>query len=244
MKKLVLTTLATLAVAGSAMAQGTITWSINSFDYSAQTNSTQFSPLFGGGLTGSGAQGAAGGLGAYSSGAANFYVELLYQAYSGNGGAAGSGNVAQPTTLSQLAGWSDSGLGGTNSPTAAGKANTIGANNQAAVSWSPGTTDSIMLVEWSANLGSTFAAALAALQTPSSITGQAFIGTSTTGYITPNAPGVNGPAIFSGNQGNTASGIPIFSLNSQLYLVPVPEPSTIAMAAFGGLSLLALRRKK
>jgi len=246
MKKLVLTTLAALAVAGSAMAQGTVTWSINNFDYTAQTNSTQYSPLFGGGPTGSGAIGNTLGNTTLGNGS-GFYVELLYQAYSGNGGASGSGNVAQPSTLSQLAGWSDSGLGGTNSPTSAGKAAAVASNVQAPVPWANGTTDSIMVVEWSANLGTTFANALATMESPSALAAlgsSAFFGETPTGYLNPNASGVNGPTIFNNSAANTANGIEIFSLNTQLYLVPVPEPSTIAMAAFGGLSLLALRRKK
>jgi len=102
MKKLVLTSICTLAVAAGALAQGTITWSINNFDYTAQTNSTQYSPLFGGGATGSGAIGSTFGGGV--SGGPGFYVELLYQAYSGNGSTvAGGGTVASPQTLAQLA---------------------------------------------------------------------------------------------------------------------------------------------
>jgi len=245
MKKLALTSVCTLALASAALAQGTIQWNIIPTDYTAQTNSQTYSPLLGGGSTGSGAVG--GTFGSSATGGGAFYVELLYQAYSGNGGVAGSGNVAQPTTLAQLAAWTDSGYGATNNPASAGKTITINSSSQAIVPWNPGTTDSLMLVEWSANLGTTFAAALATLESPtslSSLVGQAFIGTSTTGYITPNAVGTSGAPIFSGTQGNSANGIPINGINTQLYLVPVPEPSTIAMAAFGGLSLLALRRKK
>ena len=44
---------------------------------------------------------------------------------------------------------------------------------------------------------------------------------------------------------NNVAGLPIDSLNTQLYfIIPVPEPGTMALAALGGLSLLAFRRKK
>jgi len=245
MKKLVLTSVCTLAVAGAALAQGTVNWSISPGDYSAQTNSTQYSPLLGGGAAANGAVGRT--LGAGASGGGGYYIELLTQAYTGNGSTvAGGGTVASPTTLSQLAGWSDTGLGGTNNPSS-GVAVTIGSSSQAvANNWAAGTTQSVMIVEWSANLGSTFANALAALNTPSTLaalTSNAFFGESVTGYLI-SGSGNPGVTVFAGNQGNGTSGVPIFNQNVQLYLVPVPEPSTIAMAAFGGLSLLALRRKK
>jgi len=242
MKKLVLTSICTLAVAAGALAQGTVNWSINIGDFTYQTNSTQYSPLFGAGSTGGGAIGGAGtGL---------YYFELLSQAYTGNGGTVGGGGLAaQPATVSQLAGWSDTGLGGTNN-VANGRAVTVGGSSQATPNgWVAGATNSIMIVGWSANLGSTYAAALATLQLGqagiAAATGgnNAFFGESAVGYIQAGS-GNPGPTIFAANQNNTASGVPIFSPSTQLYLLPVPEPSTIAMAAFGGLSLLALRRRK
>lgn len=242
MKKLVLTSICTVAVAAGALAQGTVNWSINPGDYSAQTNTQTYSPLTGGGSTGGGAIGRP--LGGSGTGTGAYYIELLTEAYTGNGGTvAGGGTVAQPTTFAQLAGWSDTGLGGTNSPTS-GAGVTIGGSTQAiAANWAGGTTQSVMVVEWSANLGTTFANALATMEA-GSWTGNAFFGESNTGYL---LSGTGNPGVtpFAGSQGNITAGIPIFSQNTQLYLLaPVPEPSTIAMAAFGGLSLLALRRKK
>jgi hypothetical protein len=42
----------------------------------------------------------------------------------------------------------------------------------------------------------------------------------------------------------TAQGLPIQSLLTPLYLVPVPEPTTLALAGLGGLSLLLFRRQR
>jgi hypothetical protein len=234
MKKLVLTSVCTLAVAGAALAQGTVSWSGPSFSaYTTQTNSQTFSPLFGGGSTGSGAV----GLTAPTSAGGAFYFELLYTAYNGSGGSL----TAQPSTLSQLASWTDSGLEGTQG-TVAGRNSVSVANAAQVVNWANGTTDSVMLVEWSANLGTTWANALAALT--ADVTPNAFVGLSQTGFINPSTSTTAGATLF-GSSPNGVNGQPIGnSTLTQLYLVPVPEPSTIAMAAFGGLSLLALRRKK
>jgi len=244
MKKLVLTSICTLAVAAGVFAQGTVNWALNPGDYSAQTNSTQYSPLFGGGATGSGAQGRP--LGGAAGGTGGYYIELLTQAYSGNGSTvAGGGTVASPTTLAQLATWSDTGLGGTNSPSN-GSGVTIGGSSQAvANNWAASSTQSVMVVEWSANLGTTFAAALASMQNQSYVSSgaNAFFGESVTGYLL-SGNGNPGVTVFAGSQANGNAGVPIFSQNTQLFVLPVPEPGTIAMAALGGLSLLAFRRKK
>jgi len=242
MKKLVLTSVCTLAVAGAAFAQGTVSWTGPSFtSYTTQTNSQTYSPLFGGGSAPAG-----GTIGSTANVAGSYYFELLYTAYSGAGNGAAS-LTAQPSTLAQLAGWTDSGLGGANT-TSFGRNGVATANAAQVVPWANGTTDSVMLVEWSANLGTTWSAALAVLSTPAQLAALAgqnvFLGLSQTGYINPSTSTTAGATLFN-NSPQGAAGTPIGnSLSTQLYLVPVPEPSTIAMAAFGGLSLLALRRKK
>jgi len=237
MKKLVLTSVCTLAVAGGALAQGTINWSgPANGSYTTQTNSQTYSPLFGGGPAPAG-----GSIGLTGTATGSYYFELLYTAYTGSGNGTAGSIAPQPTTLAQLATWSDAGIGGANSTTVAGRNVVATANAAQVVPWANGTTDSIMLVEWSANLGTTWTSALAALQ--ADVTPNAFVGLSQTGYINPNVAPAGGPAIF--GSGSNANGYTIAnSTSTQLYLVPVPEPSTIAMAAFGGLSLLALRRKK
>jgi hypothetical protein len=247
MKKLVLTSVCTLAVASGAFAQGAITWaSISAGFATSVTNSTQTSVLGvgGGGATGQGGSSATGVTGN------GYYYELLFTTYSGS-------TAPQPTTVSQLATWTDTGLEATNGTTGGRLApiapladyNITGFSDATAT---PNGTNSIMLVGWSANLGSTYALALAALQNGTYLTlgAPSFFGESTPGYIQGFANGTSPGASPFGNGGLTGAGRPIYNSATgggtpiQMYILPVPEPSTIAMAAFGGLSLLALRRRK
>jgi len=236
MKKLIIATACALAVTGSAFAQGAVNWGAISFtSMTAQTNSTVFSPLFGGGATGGGTVGNAGGnaANAYNGG---YYYELLV-------GAVWNGSAqASPATVGALSSWTDSGLAATNSGNA-GRLQVLNANTAATVnSMSSSVSNSIMMVGWSANLGTTWAAALASLNAPGNIVGQGFFGVSTVGFIEAAAlPAAQGNNVFGAAQ---TYGTPIISLNTQLDLVPTPEPGTLALAALGGASLLLFRRKK
>jgi hypothetical protein len=113
------------------------------------------------------------------------------------------------------------------------------------VPWAtPGISNNIVLVGWSSNLGTTWAAARTALSDWSTTQiPNAFLGISHTGFITPLASSVSPGTVVFGNA-NIAQGMPIGnSLLTQLYILPVPEPSTMALAGLGALSLMLFRRK-
>ncbi len=109
-----------------------------------------------------------------------------------------------------------------------------------------GVTNSIVLVGWSANWGSSWSevsADLAAYAAGGSAPSGLFFGESTIGYLVPNyiTPGA---AIF--GSAADANGLPIYNPSSnpmELYAVPVPEPGTMALVGLGGLSLLLFRRR-
>lgn len=242
MKKIILAAFIGLTCTGTVWSQGCVNWSVISFvNMSALTNSASYSPFFGGGSTGSGGIGNTIGTNGTSSSA--FRYELLYgaQYY-------GTTNVA-PTTLNQLNSWSDSGLSATNSSVPS-RLVSIYTNSSATtpVGWNAGTTNYIIMVGWSANLGSTWATAKATLNSQTalaSVTGQAFFGISSVGYINPNTVGsALGATLFGTTV--TASGRPINSPNTTLYLVPAiltyppvitSQPTGQAVAAGASVNL-------
>jgi hypothetical protein len=237
MKKIVLATVCAMAMTGAAFAQGNVAWSsISAAFMTAQTNSTQYSPFFGGAAAVGGVVGSAGGAASLGTG---FYYELLYTGF--------SGTQATIPNLGSLFSWQDTGLSASNSTTA-GRLSVINGNAGAAVPWSPGITDSIVLVGWSANLGASWGVVSNELAHPSTLASvlagqEGFLGVSTTGYITTLSTATSpGAAVFAG--GLSAQGLPINSLNTQLYLLPVPEPATMALLGLGGLSLLLFRRSR
>ncbi len=228
-------------MSNAAFAQGTVNWSaISPAAMTAQTNSTQSPPFVGSISYGGGTIGNAGGSAA---GGTGFYFELLYAPYTGV-------QAPDPSSLAALLSWSDTGLEASNANTA-GRLAPINPNAGAIVPWSPGTTDSIMMVGWSAPLGSSWSDVEYELanwnNTP--IPQNAYLGVSATGYITTLATTTSpGSTVF--GTGPTAQGLPIFSLNTQLYAMPLeipppptPEPGTMALAGLGGLSLLLFRRR-
>jgi len=258
MKK-VLSTIAILATATAAFAQGYVNFNPGT-TLIAQTN-TAISPLFGGsgagGVTGNTVAGSSGGLGA-------FEYALLIEPQTTFGVASTDTSVWDTT-------WTASGLVTSNSIvsgriTAGGSAIAVGGlanslgqlwnGNNTSITPFGGTTNNIVLVGWSANLGSSWAnvsvilAALAANNsaplaaqlalTPGST---AFFGESAIGYIVPNfaSPGA---ALFGAADAN---GVPILNTSASpdyLYALPVPEPGTMVLAGLGGLALMLIRRRK
>ena len=233
MKKIVSSLLCTVALAGAAFAQGSVTWSsIAPNAMTGATNSTVLSSFIGGGAAPAQYGNASGSTQPGALGSTFFYA-LLYNAYTGS-------QAAAPTTLGQLSTWSDSGLRATNS-NSAGRLTPVAGSTQVTVPWASGTTQSVMMVGWSANMGATYAAAIAYVTANSSSTA-AFFGVSATGYIAPNSANP-GNAVFGTSA--TSFGLPILSVNTPLNLVvTVPEPGTMALAGLGGLAMLSLRRKK
>jgi len=243
MKKLIISSVCAIAAAGSVFAQGNVQWqTISAAAVTFATNTVTYSSFTGGGpanggTTGVAATGVTQGAASLGSG---FYYELLV-------GSAWNGSAqALPTSFAQFSSWTDSGLSGTNNPVTAGRASVFASQNNAGATvnaMSPSASNSIVLVGWSANLGTTWSTALATMEA-GNWTGNAFFGMTAEGYIealsTTSSPG----AVIFGNSATT-QGVPIGnSLNTQLYLLAVPEPGTIALAALGGASLLLFRRKK
>jgi hypothetical protein len=248
MKKLSLTIICALAMNGAAFAQGYINWSLSSTAVTFQTN-TEFSPLLGGSFEGGGSGGDTVNV------AGSFNYILLTQPYTGS--APTDTNVWDGTWSAltafgggELTATNGTGLGGF------GRANpTLGSGVNQQVSWANGTTQSVVIVGWSSNLGSSWVVVSnilaqmalgnddpALVQVGSQM---AFFGETAFGYINPLA-GSPGIAITQNNGTPGAFGLGIFSLDTQLYQLPidVPEPTTTALAGLGGLSLLLFRRRK
>jgi hypothetical protein len=247
MKKLTLTIVCAMAMTGAAFAQGYVNWNIPTADVTVETNAQTFSPLFGGGSTGSGT------VGLTATVANGFYYALLTSTtvpttdttvWDGSWtGAAGNGGVAM--TAVNTTGLTHGGV----APATVNGASGTGVQ----VNWAAGTTQSVVLVGWSANIGLLGTGAetwvnvsniLANWSTyQSSVVGQAFFGETTIGSVNPTGASP-GDTLFATSSTPLATGTPIFSLNTQLYLLPVPEPATMALAGLGGLGLLLFRRRR
>jgi len=247
MKKLALTIICALAMNGAAFAQGYINYNLSHVDITAQTNATVYSSLFffGGEINGIGTGGATGS--ATGTGLIYDYA-LLYMPNTATPGVGAT--TVWDGTWSGAVGLGGGSLTATNSNTA-GYLNPVQASGDTQVNWANGTTDNIVVVGWSANLGSTWfgvsniLAQLALGNVAPYVAqvggGEAFFGESAIGYIN---PALTTPGASIVGSSPTPNGLPIYSLNMQLYLVPVPEPGTMALAGLGGLSLLLFRRRK
>jgi len=106
----------------------------------------------------------------------------------------------------------------------------IGIGGQA---YNNGSSYTTMLVGWSANLGTTWSQ-VSAEYTGGSWNGPGYFGFEQGGYVSPNA----------GAPGSSVGQLGYANNSLVLYSVPVPEPTTLALAGLGGLSMLFLRRRK
>jgi hypothetical protein len=228
MKKLILTIGVMVATATGLFAQGFATLA-NTASIAFSTNSavsTQF-----GGSGGSVGSAAAGFVGV------GYYFEVLTRSY--------SGTLTADTNVWDGS-WLDTALETSNK--ANGQPGVVTA--QAAVevnNWAAGTTNQIVIVGWSASLGSSWTAVSALAAT--GFTGNliaGYFGVSTVSFeAATTSAGPAYPAIWS-TAGPQTYGNPIAS-GFTLYAVPttaVPEPCTIALAGLGGVSLLLFRRRK
>jgi len=178
----------------------------------------------------------------FADGSSAYYFQLLYSV---NTSLASSANQIYGNTAN-FALWTDSGVTGNNgSGLNRGKINAAG--SATATGWTaPGVAydnlRSVIIVGWSATYGTTWSAVSAAISSGNLAAGGFFgvtsIGTSFAGGGANTLPSVN---VFGGG-GAPATGITgAFTLNQ---IAAVPEPSTMALAALGGASLLLFRRRK
>jgi hypothetical protein len=231
MKKLILTSLALVAGMALGYSQGAITI--------ANSTSTYFISTDTGTPAHSGTVGKAGGAG-------NYYYTVLATAYPGTGVPA-----EDNASLANASIWTWTGVSGDSYITAGGIAllngNTTSANGtfglSTAATYASAPTEYYVIVGWSKNEGTTWAAVSSELANNSLVQG-GFFGVSPVAfqeaggsYGSGSQPTVN---LFGNPTALTGGGL---SSGFDLYAT-VPEPSTIALGVMGAASLLALRRKK
>ena len=197
MKKTLLLLSLISGLSAASYAQGTFQWGAPAGTFVAQTNTTAFSAFVTSQGTPAG-NGIPSGQG-LASGSITFpiYYTLLTS----------SGLSSSATSLSQFTGtlanaWLDTGLTMTNTTGNNGRMTAFGANGNAVVAgnWASGASQNAMMVGWSGNLGTTFAAALAKLNAwasqGASVVGTAYFGVSTVATGIVPTTGNPGQAVF------------------------------------------------
>jgi len=219
MKKTILTIAAVLIVSLAARSQGLVGF----YNQSAAGSKVSTNSVVGGAST---------GLTAASAGL--YYYALLYStsATTVNGSAA---PIVGQGTYAYSQGWTFSGDYATNTA-AAGRVNGQQNADQSSTvtGLAAGGTAQFVVIGWSANIGATLAALETYLANPTVL---GWVGESAVSPTLTVGDGVNipTPPIFS------ASGaIPGFILGE----VPVPEPTTMALAGLGAGALMLFRRRK
>jgi hypothetical protein len=236
MKKIAIT-LALAGMIGTSFGQGMVNFANTSGSQNISTNNTV--NIYGISQTpvGSGS-GLTAGSGTLPQG---FYYILLMQSYSG-------GATNNPTAATLLSGgWLSTGAAGTNvlgAGRVGGGATAVTAYNDTSTP-SPGTPNQFVIAGWSSNVATNGEAGWATVSNYLH-NGTSYVwplGSGTIGYFGVSTVGtgnaINGIAeLLFGTPGTT------IQTGWYLYMTPVPEPSTIALAGLAGLSLLLFRRRK
>ncbi len=132
-------------------------------------------------------------------------------------------------------------LVGNNYLVAGGISGNGGANGVAVDNWAAGATKFVEIVGWSVSLGTSWSQISAQL-TSGNWNADGFYGISSQGQVasggvgTPASPAA---ALF-GATGQIANGWTLAAVTA----TPTPEPTTLALAALGGISMLLIRRRK
>jgi hypothetical protein len=228
MKKLLVTIIGLAAGASLVHAQGGLISFFNS-TANIQTNTTAYSigyPATTGGTAGKIQTQPAGGL---------FYFALLTAATTN------AQDLGNPLgTDWSVVNYNSTGAAalGTNSQSAlfVGGATGAGQATGFATSLTAGTSYFTLVVGWSSIEGSSWTTILSELQGNNLVSG-GYFGYSNVGTIIPTSGTANGASVFGGSGAQPGQTI--------LYQVTgVPEPTTLALAGLGGLSVLFLRRRK
>ena len=226
MKKILLTMIGMAAGAALVHAQGGLIQWVN-LSAGDTTNTTPYSATGGyPSLVG----GTSGKVSTWSSGN-HFYFALLTATTTN---AADEGNPAGPDWSVVLNSGTGLALQGTNAASAGSMSGDGGANG-VQTSLNAGQVYYELIVGWSANLGTSWAQVSSMFAdgfSGNTVVG-AYAGYSEVGTITP-ASVAPAASVFGQDPGSTLV----------LYNVPVPEPTTLALAGLGGLSMLFLRRRK
>jgi len=243
MKKSLLTTLALAVGTLLSNAQGTITiGNASTTAYLIETNSAQYVP--GTYIPQIGSANAR-----TLSTANSFFYEVLTQGAVG-ANTAGGAPTGSPTLNPFDASWLDTGVGGKNTTLTRGgitaTGNAGGAANAgtwglpAGSTYDTGSDQWYLIVGWSANLGTTWAAAKAAF--PTATTG--FFGQSQLGYNVAGGANSLNPVLLWGNGGTGIAGAGLTAGFAMGTVGSVPEPGTFALAGMGLAAMLVSRRRK